>query len=98
MIGNIEPPEIEEEVFPQPPKKLQLFRAAAHCRWLCQDSNRGQGAQDTRRHKQVMTEGLSKGTRRGYSTRFKRGQEEIAGHINAVTEISRTLYKNPLSA
>jgi flagellar assembly protein FliH len=92
-----EPPEIEEEVFPPTAQEIEAICAAAHADGYAQGQQEGkeQGIQEGT--KQGYEEGLSKGLEEGTQQGLSAAQEEIAGHINAVTEIVGHLQKPVVS-
>ncbi|MEP7702990.1 flagellar assembly protein FliH [Paraglaciecola sp. 25GB23A] len=88
-----EPPEVEEEVFPPTAQEIEAIRAAAHADGFAQGQQEGkeQGIQEGQ--KQGYEAGLSTGLEEGTQQGLAAAQEEITGHINAMTEIVKHLQK-----
>lgn len=88
-----EPPEIEEEVLPPTAEEIDAIRAAAHADGFAQGQQEGkeEGLQQGKKqgYDEGFTQGLDEGTQQGLSA----AQEEITGHISALTAIVEHLQK-----
>lgn len=88
-----EPPEEEEEILPPTAQEIEAIRAAAHADGFAQGQQEGteQGLESG--HKQGYEDGKAKGLEEGYQLGVAAAEEEIAGHINALTKLVEHLHK-----